>query len=128
MRNLMQTMADLPILLIEVYIKTLTRFFNLLIIITILSLPLSAYAEKSSRVVFEGYIVTDTCQIVVINEKLNISCFIKNKKMSSSIDYLPSNERITSLRLREKSDSIQSITYTFLNKARNIRLAEINYL
>lgn len=121
-------MAFLPMLLIEVYIKTLLRFYNLLIIITILPIPLAAYAGKPSRVEFEGNIVTDTCQSVVINEKLNISCFIKNKKMTSSIDYPPSNELLTSLRLQEKSGLIQSVTYKFLSKAKNIRLAEINYL
>lgn len=121
-------MAILPVLLIEVLIKTLTSYYNLLIIITILSLPLTAFAGKSSRVEFEGYIVTDTCQSFIINEKLNVSCFIKNKNMSISIDSRPSNESITALRLKEKSGLIQSITYKFLNKARNIRLAEINYL
>ena len=126
--EVLRTTAFLPILLIEVYIKTLLRLYNLLIIITILSIPLAAYAGKSSRVEFEGNIVTDTCQSVVINEKLNVSCFIKNKKISSSIDYPPSNELLTSLKLKEKSGLIQSVTYKFLNKAKNIRLAEINYL
>lgn len=121
-------MAFLPMLLIEVYIKTLSRFYNLLIIITILPIPLAAYAGKPSRVEFEGNIVTDTCQSVVINEKLNVNCSIKNIEMSSSIDYPPSDERINSFRLKEKSGLIQSVTFKFLNKEKNIRLAEINYL
>ena len=126
--QVLRTMAFLPMLLIEVYIKTLLRFYNLLIIITILPIPLAAYAGNSSRVEFEGNIVTDTCQSVVINEKLNVNCSIKNIEMSSSIDYPPSEERINSFRLKEKSGLIQSVTYKFLSKEKNIRLAEINYL
>lgn len=87
-----------------------------------------ASAEKSSRVEFEGYVVTDTCQSFIIHEKLNVSCYIKNKKMFTSINSPPSNMIITSSILKEKSGLIQSVTYKFLNKAKNIRLAEINYL
>lgn len=95
-------MAFLPMLLIEVYIKTLLRFYNLLIIITILPIPFAAYAVKFSRVEFEGNIVTDTCQSVVINEKLNINYSIKNIEMSSSIDYPPQMNVSIHLGLKKK--------------------------
>ncbi len=109
-------MAFLPMLLIEVYIKTLLRFYNLLIIITILPIPFAAYAVKFSRVEFEGNIVTDTCQSVVINEKLNINCSIKNIEMSSSIDDPPQMNVSIHLGLKKKSGLIQSVTYKLLSK------------